>query len=276
MSGKKVFISHIHEEMDIAILIKKALEDEFSGFVDVFVSSDGVSIPTGTNFLNKIENNLMECIAAIFILSKKSLPRNWINFELGAIWIRNSISINSGGSEIPAVPMCHSGASPANLPSPLNNLNAVLASQSSHLERVFRDIQRVAGGRGALKTDFDELAREISYLESRYLYGERFAEIFSLLGADVKSLKSILWSIENKPGKLGIKFDSIRDEKFNKAKNISIEIGEKIATIRRLKSHIIHNGLEQYNASSGIFEVDPSILIDHRDNIVKCFGEVQN
>src|SRR5690348_9372698 len=119
--AKTIFLSHIHGERDLAILIKNTIEEEFSGFVDVFVSSDGVSIPAGSNFLSRIEDGLINCCAAIFLLSPHSVNRNWINFELGSVWIRNKLS----SVEIPAIPVCHSGMSLNDMPQPINNLNAI-------------------------------------------------------------------------------------------------------------------------------------------------------
>src|SRR6478609_9608851 len=97
--AKLIFLSHIHEETELAQIIQAAIEDEFSGFVKVFVSSDGKSIPSGSNFLQRIEEGLINCVGAIYLISHSSLKRNWINFELGAVWIRNIISIRSIGIE---------------------------------------------------------------------------------------------------------------------------------------------------------------------------------
>ena len=47
---KTIFLSHIHEERQLALVVKKYVEDEFSGFVDVFVSSDGVTITNRSKF----------------------------------------------------------------------------------------------------------------------------------------------------------------------------------------------------------------------------------
>ena len=76
MTNKLIFLSHIHEEKELALLLKQAIENEFSGFVDVFVSSDGVSIPAGANFLKKIEAGLVACIGAIYLISPTSVRRN--------------------------------------------------------------------------------------------------------------------------------------------------------------------------------------------------------
>lgn len=105
MAEKEIFLLHIHEESALARLIKQALEDEFSGFVDVFVSSDGTSIPAGSNFLKRIEDGLVGCIGAIYLISPASVKRNWINFELGAVWARNIMNLRDGKPEIPTLPV---------------------------------------------------------------------------------------------------------------------------------------------------------------------------
>lgn len=184
MAEKLIFLSHIHEESALARLVKQALENEFSGFVDVFVSSDGTSIPAGSNFLKRIEDGLISCIGAIYLISPASVKRNWINFELGAVWVRNIMNLRDGKPEIPTLPVCHSGTAPGGLPAPLNNLNGISANQASQLEFAFRSLQAAVGGRGALKTDFDALATQIIAFEQQYTLGANLAKMLSLLGGD--------------------------------------------------------------------------------------------
>jgi hypothetical protein len=183
---KTIFLSHIHEEHELAGLIQEALEEEFSGFVNTFVSSDGVSIPAGANFLRRIEDGLVDCVGAIYLISPSSVRRSWVNFELGAVWIRNSMSIRAGGAEIPTVPACHSGITPADLPVPLNNLNSIIASQSSHLELAFRSLQSAVGGKGKLRTNFDDLAARIANFEQAYTLGMNFARMLRLVSNDLR------------------------------------------------------------------------------------------
>ena len=188
MPGKLVFLSHIHEEAALALILKEAIEAEFSGFVDVFVSSDGTSIPAGSNFLKRIEDGLVGCIGAIYLISPTSVGRNWINFELGAVWVRSVMRIRDGELEIPAMPICHSGMTPGTLPSPLNHLNAVSANQASKLEFAFRSLQAAVGGRGPLKTDFDALAGRVLAFEQRYTIGENLRKMLSLVGGSAQTL----------------------------------------------------------------------------------------
>ena len=137
MTAKLVFLSHIHEEAALATIIKDALVDEFGGFVDVFQSSDDATIPAGYKWFQKIERGLVDCAGAVFLISPASVNRNWINFELGAVWIRNVIANDAGQPSIPTSPMCHSGMTPATLPTPTNYLNAVSANDAAKLAGAF-------------------------------------------------------------------------------------------------------------------------------------------
>lgn len=184
MNDKIIFLSHIHEEKDLAVVIKQALEDEFSGFVDVFVSSDGTSVPAGSNFLKRIEDGLILCVGALYLISPSSVRRSWINFELGAVWIRSAINIRQGMPEIPTLPICHSDMTPTSLPPPLNNLNAIVASQASQLEFAFRSLQTAVGGKGRLKSDFDAIGKEISEIERRYTVGNHLVELLHRIVPD--------------------------------------------------------------------------------------------
>jgi hypothetical protein len=187
-----IFLSHIHEEAELAKKIQDAIENEFSGFVEVFVSSDGKTIPAGSNFLKRIEDGLTNCIGAIYLISPISVKRNWINFELGAVWIRNSISVKDSGKEIPTIPFCHSGITPSKLPMPLTNLSSIEATNSSHLELAFKSIQTAVGGKGELKTDFDKLAQEIIEFEKRYTLGDNLVKLFASIGINNTQINQVI------------------------------------------------------------------------------------
>jgi len=199
MADKLIFLSHIHEEKRLAELVKQALEAEFSGFVEVFVSTDGTSILAGANFLKKIEEGLVNCIGAIYLISPISVKRNWVNFELGAVWIRNIISMRTTAIEIPTIPVCHSGISPTTLPSPLNNLNAIFGNQASQLEFVFRSLQTVVGGKGTLKTDFDALAAQVIEFERQYTLGASLKTMLALLGGQTSDTRTLIQHCEQRP-----------------------------------------------------------------------------
>lgn len=100
MSKPIIFISHITEEKEIAIELKKLIEKKILGMMEVFVSSDENSIKLGHKWLEDITYALKNCVIEIILCSSESIKRPWINFEAGAGWIRENI---------PVIPLCHSG-----------------------------------------------------------------------------------------------------------------------------------------------------------------------
>lgn len=192
MADKVIFLSHIHEEVGLARLIKESIEYEFGGFVDVFVSSDGETIPSGVNFLKRIEDGLTNCVCSLYLISQISVSRNWINFELGAVWIRNAMNIRDGKSEIPTIPFCHSGISPSSLPVPLNVLSGISANRSDQLVSAFYSMQNAVGGRGVLKTNFDTLAASVTLFEKDYTSSKKILELFEILGVNRNQVKIFL------------------------------------------------------------------------------------
>lgn len=119
-----VFISHITEEQTIAEALKAVLEPPFIGMMDVFVSSDPKSIRLGNKWRQEITDALKRCAVEIVIASPESVKRPWVNFEAGAVWIR----------ERPIISLCHSGMEPGKLPTTLSELRAANASNGAELQ----------------------------------------------------------------------------------------------------------------------------------------------
>lgn len=85
-------------------------------------------------------------------------------------------------TEIPILPLCHSGMTPNQLPTPLNNLNGISGNQASQLDFAFRSLQFAVSGRGKLKTDFDALAMRTIAFERQYTLGDNVKNLLKLLG----------------------------------------------------------------------------------------------
>jgi hypothetical protein len=192
MSKNLIFLSHTHSESEIAVALKNALVSEFSGFVSVFVSSDGTSIPAGSNFLTNIEKALTKCVAAIFLISPTSVKKNWINFELGAVWLRNLNNQADSSQYVPAIPICHSGMKPDDLPIPLSLLNGIEGADPDKLAFVFKSIQKALGVEGQLRTDFDALAESIQQIEYKLTTVDTLKEILVLIGNPQKTLQGLI------------------------------------------------------------------------------------
>jgi hypothetical protein len=126
MPTTQLFVSHISEERDVAAALKAMLQEAFSGDVEVFTSSDTKSIAGGQNWLDAVHHALEQASAVIVLCSRASIQRSWVQFELGAAWMR----------QIPIVPLCHSGLKVTDLPMPLSLRNGSEITEKG-LERLY-------------------------------------------------------------------------------------------------------------------------------------------
>jgi hypothetical protein len=153
----KVFISHIAEEGGIAVLFKNRIEKSFLQKIECFVSSDTDSVLAGENWLQSVDAALKNASVEVILCSPVSVKRPWINFEAGAGWMRG----------IPIIPVCHSGLTPRSLPMPMTILQAVLATDSAGLKRLYAAIAK-AHQSSIPEAPFDDLAAEVAVWEDVY------------------------------------------------------------------------------------------------------------
>lgn len=170
MDKPLVFISHITEERNLAILVKELIETSFLGMLDVFVSSDEHSISLGQRWLDSITGSLKNCNIEIVLCSPKSIDRPWINFEAGAGWIR----------DIPVIPLCHSGMEPAKLPLPLNLLQAAKVSEVSSMKLIFPVLAQSIGAK-VPAIDFMDFINSAKNFEDNYSFWDECNERFKKL-----------------------------------------------------------------------------------------------
>lgn len=259
-----IFLSHIHEEKELALIIQQAIEEEFSGFVTVFVSSDGKTIPAGSNFLKRIEKGLIECVGAIYLISPKSVKRNWINFELGAVWIRNHVNELNNDKEIPVIPICHSGMKPSELPMPLTNLNSVVGSDPIHLKSVFQSIQTAVGGKGNLKTDFNDLSNKVNVFQENYTIGEKVKKLFDCFELNETERKELIIYCSNKTDKevIYLKEMFVKEKDFevlNELKNTVFANDFDVADMSGMITFL--NGLKTMKGYDVIISIDPNFIL---------------
>lgn len=76
----RIFVSHYGDEKPIAQAVHDLLEQAYSGFADVYVSSE---IAPGTDWLRDVKKSLNESDEVLTIFTYKSADRPWINIETG-------------------------------------------------------------------------------------------------------------------------------------------------------------------------------------------------
>src|SRR5215469_9538788 len=152
-----IFLSHITVESRLADLLRKRLVRDFIGLVDVFESSDRLSIPAGTKWLNEVTEALRRANLHVILCSQEATTRPWIQFEAGAAHLRG----------IPIIPLCHSGLTCAQLPVPLSEYEGIEASKPEGLVALYRAVADALGS-SIPEIDFEEFAKDVASFEIQY------------------------------------------------------------------------------------------------------------
>lgn len=155
----RVFVSHISEEAEVAALLKKMVEDDFPGLVELFTSSDVGSIHAGEVWLTAVQRALSDAAVVIVLCSRASVQRPWVQFEVGAAWMK----------DVPIIPVCHSGLKVIDLQMPLSLRQGCELGTDHGIELLYTGIARAL----QLKTvprpqDLPARRREISSLEEQF------------------------------------------------------------------------------------------------------------
>jgi hypothetical protein len=158
MPKKRIFISHISIETQLAQSLKQQIEKDFLGMVEIFVSSDEKTIQAGAKWLEEVDKALKRADLQIVLCSKESVERPWVNFEAGAAWLRG----------IPVIPICHSGMHLSDLLMPLSALQGIECSQPNGVQKLYDAIAtRLKVNSPAV--DFEAIARHLGELEKKYM-----------------------------------------------------------------------------------------------------------
>lgn len=151
MSRKQVFISHISKEKVLAQALKERLLADFQDLPEIFVSSDRTTIEAGERWLDEIEKALKAADLVMVMASHESVTRPWVNFEAGAVWFR----------AVPLIPVCHSGMTPATLPTPLSLLQGALITEPEGLQKIYDAVAKQLGV-ATPNLDFEAIGREFA------------------------------------------------------------------------------------------------------------------
>jgi TIR domain len=110
-----VFISFIHEQGVYAEAVQAFVTQMLGPVAKPFLSSDKLQVYAGEKWIDRIMDELKEAKVVILMLSEESVKRPWVNFEAGAAWTRDIVTI----------PVCFGGLRKEELPKPYSSLQAV-------------------------------------------------------------------------------------------------------------------------------------------------------
>jgi hypothetical protein len=78
-----IFFSHSSKDKNIILTLKNKIDKITGGVLDIFMSSDGQSIPLGSNWVHKIEEGLNNAKIMFVFVTPNSIASEWIYFEAG-------------------------------------------------------------------------------------------------------------------------------------------------------------------------------------------------
>jgi len=146
----QVFISHVTEDVMVALRVKLRLTEDFLGQLTVFQSSDTESIAAGEEWLSSISRAIRDSSIFIVLCSPMAITRPWVNFEAGAAWMR----------DVPLIPMCFAGLRPQDLPMPLAARQGLALNDPQGLRRMYGRIAEDLGFQTPVR-DYDALAADL-------------------------------------------------------------------------------------------------------------------
>lgn len=176
----QIFISHIHEEGELAVAINAELKRSFGKQIEVFLAQE---IPLGTNWLDSIREALQRADLVLALFSTNSSSRPWINIETG-------YGVMAGKR---VVPLCHSGFRKGDLPVIYQLLQAAELTTGADVAKLLEDVAQRTAAQKLLVDREEAVARWISNLSSvcnRLLAREQDASsnrLHIFLGASVSS-----------------------------------------------------------------------------------------
>ena len=148
-----IFVSHVHEDIAIAIELKNALQELFLGFFEIFVSSDGASIRAGENWSDSLEVAMKESELVLVLVTGSSRERRWIFFEAGGAYFM--------GKRV--IPICCRELTVQMLEPPLSWLQAIDGRSPEGVARLLTEVATSFG----LATPRADLDRLSAVLEGR-------------------------------------------------------------------------------------------------------------
>lgn len=227
MSKPTLFFSHSSKDKDVILSIKNKLDSATSGVMDIFMSSDGQSIPFGTNWIHKIEEGLQAAKIMFVFVTENSISSGWIYFEAGYAY--------SKGIQVIPVGI---GVDIGSLKAPLNLLQGFNISSEDSLNNFITIINRT------FNYHFSNVFEHTDYLE---VIKNLSSETFNTVNFEniVEKAECVIYSeqtIDGKSVKYNIEkfFNDI--VKYLEDNNISFSKNDKYHSERT--SCVVANGVK--------------------------------
>lgn len=247
MSKPKIFFSHSSKDKEILSRLKDLFVEKTGGTIEVFLSSDGQSIPFGKNWVHRVQEALEQTTLMVVFLTPNSLKSNWIYFETGFVYSKG----------VRVVPVGFIGTDLSLLPPPLSLLQGFNISNHDGLDNLI-----------ALVNDAFSHQHKSNFTETEYRELISFGDQTTLhpLGEFLPLIEEVSIIINNRND---FNYEAI--EGIDRAKQV---LNEESIEYRESEKRLELFGVSIYTRDGQSpklinFEIDPS-LMDKTLPIVKA------
>lgn len=174
MGKPTLFFSHSSKDKDIVLSIKNKLDKATGGVMDIFMSSDGQSIPFGTNWIHKIEEGLKAAKIMFVFVTENSISSGWIYFEAGYAYSK----------DIQVIPV-GIGVDIGSLRAPLNLLQGFNVSSEDSLNNFITIINRTFDYHFPSAFEYDDYLDVVKNTSSAILNTMEFEKIVDKIEMDI-------------------------------------------------------------------------------------------
>lgn len=143
--ARRIFLSHAADDAALAHYLADVIRQ--GSQATVFVASKAGDIPTGSDWLGAIEEELKKADTYLLLLTPFSVKRFWLWYESGAAWM----------SDRPFVPVTAAGLPKADVPYPLGARQALSLEDPADAAQLARDL-------GATIPDVDRFCETVTGL----------------------------------------------------------------------------------------------------------------
>lgn len=249
MKKPVVFFSHSSRDKKFLTRLKEMVVKKTGNSIDIFLSSDGESIPLGRNWVHTIENALKEAKLMFVFISPHSLRSNWIFFESGFAYSR----------DIKVVPVGILGIDLGVLPPPLNLLQGFNVTSADSLGNIIAILN---------ETFSHNHPSQFSNSEFEELYPKGEDAVLSALGEYSTLVHDIRLEIENDE----LKYE--KDDLVNK--EIEILKNER-ADFQQEEKYFYTYGFSIINWGDSVtIEIDPALTAISFPIVEKILNSIRN
>lgn len=175
--GRRLYIVHAAADYALAAFLKSECE-RIASIEHVFVASKAGQIPTGTDWLADIHQNLRSADLYLLLWTPRSIDRHWVWYEAGAAW-------RSGRQRIP---IAAAGLDRVDIPLPLGATQCLALDDAENAKQLFKDL----GGELESAEEFCAKVRELALPADTEVDEKRLRQVRQAFGELGEPPRSVL------------------------------------------------------------------------------------